>query len=133
MLVLALAASLVAPVIGRSTEALTTRAAVAGVSALLRQAREQAAVTRRPHEVRVGQAEGLLLLTASGASRPLATCRLPAGLRILSDTPGGLTVRFTPQGLATAASLRLLDRQRHLWRVTVDPLTGRVSARRDEG
>src|SRR5438093_3555274 len=49
--VLGLAVAVVTPAIGRGTDALRTRAEVAGFAATLRHAREQAISTQRPHRV----------------------------------------------------------------------------------
>src|SRR2546422_3729032 len=51
LLVVAVAVGLVAPTIGRSTEGMRARAEVAGFSATLRHAREQAITTRQAHTV----------------------------------------------------------------------------------
>ncbi len=53
LVVIAVAVGLVAPTIGRSTEALRIRAEVAGFSATFRHARERAITTRQPFTVAV--------------------------------------------------------------------------------
>ena len=53
LVVIAVAAGLVAPAIGRSTESLRVRAEVAGFSATFRHAREQAITTRQAFTVQV--------------------------------------------------------------------------------
>ncbi|MGH7398464.1 MAG: prepilin-type N-terminal cleavage/methylation domain-containing protein, partial [Candidatus Rokuibacteriota bacterium] len=62
LLVLALAAGLVAPSVGRSVDALRTRAAVAGVASFLRAARTQAITREVRCEVRVDRDTHALVL-----------------------------------------------------------------------
>ena len=131
MFIIALAAGIVAPSIGRSTDALRVRAEVATFSAVLRQAREQAITTRKAHRVVVDPAEHQVrVLVGDDVKRTRA---FPA--RWTVDAPGatgtGLAVRFEPQGTSSGGEYRILVDEA-TWRVTIDPFTGRVKTARDE-
>lgn len=126
--IIALAAGLVAPTIARSTDSLRLRAEVAGFSALLRHAREQAITTRRAHRVVVDPADHQVRVLVGDEVR--RTRAIPARWRI--DVPGraSLAVRFEPHGASTGGDYRILADD-VTWRVTVDPLTGRVRTARE--
>jgi general secretion pathway protein H len=128
LFIIALAAGLAAPSIGRSTDALRARAEVASFSAVLRHAREQAITTRTPHRVVVEPAEHQVRVFVGDDVR--RTRAIPARWTI--DTPAaGLTVRFEPQGTSSGGEYRIVADQ-VTWRVTIDPFTGRVKTARDE-
>ena len=125
--VLAVALAVVGPSIGRTTETIRARAEVARFSALLRHTREQAITGRRPHALVVDPAAHRVNIVVDEEvreSRPL-----PEHLGIEAEPPGSLTVRFEPQGTSNGGIFRVtsggLD-----YRVTVDPLTGRVRIER---
>ena len=132
LFILGLAAAVVVPSVGRGTEALRARAEVAGFSAFLRYAREQAVTRREIQEVRVDPQAHLVVLTATGNGKVRASRRLSETLRIEASPPAALTVRFLPQGLSSGATFRIEARGRRVFVVTVDPLTGRVAQRRGE-
>ena len=128
LFIIALAAGLAAPSIGRSTDALRARAEVASFSAVLRHAREQAITTRTPHRVVVEPAQHQVRVFVGDDVR--RTRPIPARWTI--DTPAaGLAVRFEPQGTSSGGEYRIVADQ-VTWRVTIDPFTGRVKTARDE-
>ena len=130
LLVLAVAVAVVVPGLGRGTEGLRARAEVAGFSAFLRHAREQAVTRGRTHEVRIDPEEHLMVLALPGSDKVRASRKVAQGLRVFASTPTALTVRFLPQGLSSGGSFRLEAPGGRVYFVTVDALTGRVAHRR---
>lgn len=129
LFVVALALGLVAPAIGRGTDAVRTRAEVAEFSATLRHAREQAITTRQQHTVIVNPA-GRQLTVVAGEDEIRWTRALPARLTIHAARPEALTIRFEPQGMSSGGEFRLTSGAL-TYRVTVDAVTGRVRAQRE--
>ena len=129
LLVVAVAAGLVAPAIGRSTEAVRARAEVAGFSATLRRARELAITRRQQHTVVVDPVSRLQTVM-TGEDEVQWTHALSARLTIEAATPDGLTVRFEPQGTSSGGEFRVTSGA-VTYRVTVDAVTGRVRNRRE--
>lgn len=128
LLVLAIALGIVAPTIGRSVNAIRTRAEVARFAALARHAREQAITTRRPHSLQVDP-PGHRVLIVGGDDDVREARPLPADLAIEAEPPPALTVRFEPQGVSNGGAFRLASGAIR-YRVTIDPLTGRVRTER---
>jgi general secretion pathway protein H len=126
LLLLAVAAGLVAPAVGRSVDAVRLRAEIAGFAALIRHAREQAIASRRPHTVSIDEREHRLQVTAAEELR--RSRALPASWSVES-VPPHLALRFEPHGTSTGGEYRIVD-GRTAYRVTVDPLTGRVRSMR---
>ena len=129
LVVLADAVGLVAPTIGRSTETLRARAEVAGFSATFRHAREQAITTREPYTVAVNPTNRLVIVT-TGEDEVRWTRTLSSRVDIRAETPGSLAVRFEPQGTSSGGEYRLSS-DKITYRVTVDPVTGRVRNQRE--
>ena len=129
LVVLAVAVGLVAPTIGRSTETLRARAEVAGFSATFRHAREQAITTREPYTVAVNPTNRLVIVT-TGEDEVRWTRTLSSRVDIRAETPGSLAVRFEPQGTSSGGEYRLSS-DTITYRVTVDPVTGRVRNQRE--
>jgi prepilin-type N-terminal cleavage/methylation domain-containing protein len=129
LLVVAMAGALVAPAIGRSTEAVRTRAEVSGFSATFRRAREQAITTQQPFTVVVNPSSRLQTVT-TGEDEVRWTRTFSARLKIEAETPSALTVRFEPQGNSSGGEFRLTAGA-VAYRVTVDAVTGRVKNRRE--
>jgi len=129
LVVLAVAAGLVAPTIGRSTETLRARAEVAGFSATFRHAREQAITTRQQFTVAINPTNRLLIVT-TGEDEVRWTRALSSRVDIRAETPGSLAVRFEPQGTSSGAEYRLSS-GKVAYRVSVDPVTGRVRSQRE--
>ena len=128
LFVIALAAGLAAPAIGRSTDGLRLRAEIPGFSGLLRHAREQAITTRRPHRVVVEPGEHQVRVLVGDEVRRTRT--LPARWTI--TTPDGVSpiVRFDPQGTSSGGEYRIVADD-VAWRVTIAAFTGRVSTVRE--
>ena len=125
---LSLATGLVLPAIGRGIEGLELRAQVARFSAFLRYGREQAITKRRAHEVRVDPEELQLTLVAVGSETPMARRALSPRIRISSPDPQApRIITFSPQGFSSGASFRLETPGGRAYRVTLDPVTGRVT------
>jgi len=129
LVVLAVAVGLVAPTIGRSTETLRARAEVAGFSATFRHAREQAITTREPYTVAVNPTNRLVIVT-TGEDEVRWTRTLSSRVDIRAETLGSLAVRFEPQGTSSGGEYRLSS-DKITYRVTVDPVTGRVRNQRE--
>jgi general secretion pathway protein H len=129
LVVIAVAAGLVAPAIGRSTESLRVRAEVAGFSATFRHAREQAITTRQTFTVQVNLTNRLLTVT-TGEDEVRWTRALSQRVELRADTPGSLAVRFEPQGTSSGGEFHLMS-GKIVYRVTVDAVTGRVRNQRE--
>jgi len=126
LFLLALAAGLVLPAAGRGIETVELRAQVARFSAFLRYGREQAVVRRLAHEVRVDAEAHRLTLIPAGSDGPKAERQLSSRIGISAEPPGA-AVTFSPEGFSSGASFRLRAPGGRAYRVTVDPITGRVS------
>ena len=125
--ILVLAAGLTAPSISRSTDALRMRAEVAGFSAVLRHAREQAITTRRAHRVVVEPAAHQIRVYAGDELR--RTRVIPPNWTV--DAPeASLAVRFEPHGTSTGGRYRIVA-DSAVWRVSIDAFTGRVRTIRE--
>jgi prepilin-type N-terminal cleavage/methylation domain-containing protein len=129
LVVLTVAVGLVAPTIGRSTETLRTRAEVAGFSATFRHAREQAITTRQPYTVAVNPTTRLLTVT-TGDDEVRWTRTLSSRIEIRAETPTALTVHFEPQGTSSGGEFHVSS-GKISYRVTIDPVTGRVRNQRE--
>jgi type II secretion system protein H len=128
--VIALVVGLAVPTIGRSTEGIRARAEVAGFSAMLRHARERAIVSRTPQAVVIDVAAHRITRLAGGPGGEVRETRaLPERLRVEATPPPALTVRFEPQGGSSGGDFRLTSGA-VTYRVTIDPLTGRVRSAR---
>jgi general secretion pathway protein H len=128
--VIALVVGLAVPTIGRSTEAIRTRAEVAGFSALLRSARERAIVSQKPQAVVVDVVAHRISLRAGGPEGEVRETRtLSERLTVEATPPPALIVRFEPQGGSSGGDFRLTSGA-VTYRVTVDALSGRVRSSR---
>jgi type II secretion system protein H len=135
MLVVALAAAVVAPSMGRSLESLRLRSEVAGVTSFLRAARERAITRRDIVEVMVDE-EGHALVLRPGDGRPRVdepgAVRRLTTMRIEADPPSAPALTFLAHGASTGGRFRLEAPGPVVYTVTVEPFTGRVTARRSE-
>jgi general secretion pathway protein H len=134
LFVLALAAAVVAPPMGRGLEAVRLRAEVAGVASFLRAARERAITRRDALEVAVdADGRALVLRTrdggASGSVGVRAIRRLAPTLRVAADPPSAPAPAFLAHGASTGGAFRL-EAPGAVYTVTVEPFTGRVTTRR---
>jgi type II secretion system protein H len=128
LFVVALAVGIVVPVVGRGTETLRGRSEIARFSAMLRHARDQAITTRQGHAVVIDPAAHRATIVA-GQDEVRQTRSLPPELGVEANPPQALTVRFEPNGVSSGGEFRLTT-GRTRYRVTVEPLTGRVRAER---
>lgn len=128
LVVLAVAIGVVVPTIGRSTETLRGRSEVARFSAMLRHARDQAITTRRNYAVVIDPATRRATIVA-GQDEVQQTRSLSPDLQIEANPPTALAVRFEPNGVSSGGEFRLTTGTTR-YRVTVDPLTGRVRSER---
>jgi len=129
LFLIALALSLVAPALGRTSDTVRARAEVAGFSAVLRHAREQAITTRQAHTVVVDAAAHRLTIT-TGDDEVRRTRALPTRLVVEAVSRDALAVRFEPHGASSGGEFRLTSGG-VTYRVTVDPVTGRVRNTRE--
>jgi general secretion pathway protein H len=124
LFVIAVAAAVAGPMIGRTTEGMRVRTEVAGFSATLRHAREQAVSTQRPHRVEIDPAGHRMTVVADEddvrLSRPLSPT-----LAVEATPPLALTIRFETHGVSSGGDFRLSNGAM-VYLVSVDPLTGRV-------
>jgi general secretion pathway protein H len=126
LFIVVLTIGLAAPVIGRSSETIRARADVAGFSAVLRHARERAITSRRAHAVVIDPAARTMTVLVGGADGEVKQTRtLPERLTVSATPPPALTVRFEPEGTSSGGDYRLRAGD-VVYRVTVDPITGRV-------
>ena len=130
LLVLALAAGVAAPAIGRGLDAIQLRAEVAGVASFLRAARERAITQRHALDVRIDEAGRTLTLNAG--DEDVRAVRHLSVLHIEADPRAARTVTFFAYGLSTGGRFRLEAPGPVVYLVTVSPLTGRVSTRRGD-
>ena len=129
LFVLGVVAALAVPTIGRSLDTIRARADVAGFSAVMRHAREQAITSQRPHAVVVEPAERRLVILAD--EKEVRSSRtLSARLSIQAEPPAALTVRFEPHGVSSGGEFHLRSGGVG-YRVAIDGLTGRVRAERE--
>jgi general secretion pathway protein H len=132
--VLALAAAVVAPAVGRGLDAIRLRAEAAGVASFLRAARERAIAQHRTLEVGVADAGRALVLTASrpdpGREDERLVRRLSPLVRLAAEPAPARAVVFFAHGLSSGGRLVLERAGAAVYEVRVDPLTGRVSTRR---
>jgi general secretion pathway protein H len=129
---LALAAALVAPAVGRTAEDVIARAEVASVAAFLRGAREQAVTRQQTLEVSLDRdAHSLLLRRAArdGQEAP-ATRRAFSALLRVDGTATPAAITFQPQGMSSGARLLVETAGPRVYVVMVDALTGRVTTQR---
>jgi hypothetical protein len=129
LVILSLALAVVGPAVGRSTEVLRVRSEVARFSAVLRHARERAVTTREPHIVRLEAADHRLTIQR-GESGTRESRALSPDLDVAPSPPEARSVRFEPHGVSTGGEFHLRSGAVR-FRVTVDPLTGRVRAIRE--
>jgi general secretion pathway protein H len=130
--ILAVAAAVVAPSVGRTADGVRARAEVGAVAAFLRSAREQAVARRQALEVRADAATHALVVRPVGAEGEAAVQARRAVsplLRIAADPPPA-RVTFFPHGMSSGARFVIAAPGPRAYVITVDALTGRVSTGR---
>lgn len=130
--ILGLAAGLVLPSVGRVTDSIRARSEVAAVSAFLRHARELAIRGRETHAVRLDLQAQALLLTGRDPKVVKASREIRPPSRIDLALPGAGVITFMPAGRSSGGAFLVEAPGRRVYRVSVDPLSGRVTNRREE-
>ena len=130
LFVIALSVGIVAPIVGRSADTMRGRADVARFSAMLRHARDQAITTRRGHAF-VVDPPGHRAMIVAAPDEVRQTRNLSAGLRVDANPPEALSVRFDANGVSSGGDFRLTSGEMR-FRVSIDPLTGRVRVERQD-
>jgi general secretion pathway protein H len=128
LLVLALASAFVAPAIGRGLDTLRARAEISGFAGYLRAAREQAVTRGELQEVRVDPESRTLAIWVEGSQTARSSRSFSYLVSIEPDPPNATTVTFSPQGLSSGGTFRIVAPGDRRYVVTVDAFTGRVSA-----
>jgi len=131
LIVLAVAAAIVVPSIGRSVDSVRARAEVSGFAAYLRAAREQAITRGEAQSVRLDPEKRLLVITAEGSDGVRSSRSFSFLTRIEADPPEALSLTFAPLGFSNGARYHIVAPGDRRFLITVDPLTGRVSSRFD--
>jgi general secretion pathway protein H len=130
--ILAVAAAVVAPAVGRTADDVRVRAELAGLAAFLRTAREQAVARQQAIEVTLDPEARVLLLRRSGREGETgvqASLAVSALLRVEAD-PAMPRLTFLPHGMSSGARFLIEAPGSRAYVITVDPLTGRVTTRR---
>jgi Tfp pilus assembly protein FimT len=130
--ILAAAAALAVPAVGRAADEVRARAEVTSVAAFLRSAREQAVTLRQTLEVVVDRdAHGLLLRRPARDGQPAAPTRraFSALLRVEGDVRAA-GVTFLPHGMSSGARFAVEAAGPRAYIITVDALTGRITTQR---
>lgn len=128
LFVVALATAVTLPVVGRTSDAVRMRTEVAGFSATLRHAREQAVATQRPFRVEVNPIDHRMTVIADETDVRLTRSLAPQ-LTVQAVSGPSLTVSFEPHGVSSGGDFRLSSGN-FVYFVNVDPLTGRVRINR---
>jgi type IV fimbrial biogenesis protein FimT len=132
LLVLALAAAVVVPSVGRSVESVRARAEISGFAAYLRAAREQAIARGEAQLVRLDPDTRTLAITAADSAAVRSTRTFTYLLRIQPEPPEALDVMFAPLGFSNGATYHILAPGNRHYVIVVEPFTGRVSTHAGE-
>ena len=130
--VLAIAAAVVVPAVGRTVDRVRARAEVGAVAAFLRAAREQAVTRQQALEVLIDNDTHALVLRRAGRegdSAVLTSRAVSPLLRIEADPPPP-RVTFLPHGMSSGARFAVAAPGSRAYVIAVDALTGRVSTER---
>src|SRR5207247_9521482 len=110
---------------GLSAYAGRSGAAVAGVSAFRRHARDRASASRVSHTVVIDPTHRTMTVLAGPEAEVRETRPLPERMTVEATPQAAFSVRFEPQGMSSGAEYRVKAGD-VVYRVTVDPVTGRV-------
>jgi general secretion pathway protein H len=128
--ILAVVVALVTPSIGRGTEAVRTRAEVAGFAAMLRHARERAIVSGKPQAIVVDPTNQRISRRSGGPDGDIRESRpIPEHMTVEATPPPALVVQFDARGSSSGGDFRVRSGN-ITYRVTIDALTGRVRSSR---
>jgi len=133
--VLAVAAAVVAPAVGRTVDGVKARAEVAGVATFLRFAREQAVTRQQPYEVIVDpeiRALWLRRVSPEPVGNVQASRHLSALLQIVAEPASARRVVFLAQGSSSGGRVRIVAPGPRVYVITIDALTGRVTTQRGD-
>jgi prepilin-type N-terminal cleavage/methylation domain-containing protein len=131
MAVLVVASAVLAPAVGRTVDGVKVRTEVAGIASFLRWAREQAVTRGEPNEVALDlNARALVFRRTGGDPGARGETRRPLSPLLHVTAASAPRVTFMPQGRSSGASFRIEAVGPRVYLITVDPLTGRVAARR---
>jgi general secretion pathway protein H len=131
MAVLVVASAVLAPAVGRTVDGVKVRTEVAGIASFLRWAREQAVTRGEPNEVALDlNARALVFRRTGGDPGAGGETRRPLSPLLHVTAASAPRVTFMPQGRSSGASFRIEAVGPRVYLITVDPLTGRVAARR---
>jgi general secretion pathway protein H len=130
--VLAVAAAVVAPGVGRTAESVRARAEVGAVAGFLRSAREEAVARQHALEVVVDREAHALVARRAGhdGDRVVHARRALSPLVRIAADPGSARVIFQPHGASSGGRLAIEAAGARAYVITVDALTGRVSTQR---
>jgi general secretion pathway protein H len=130
--VLALAAAVVTPAVGRGADSLKARAEVAGFAATLRHARERAITSQRSYRVAIDPEAHKVVIEGLQASEDDKEVRETRTLssRLVLEATRGTEVTFDARGMATGGHFKVTAGG-IVYHVTVDRLTGRVRTTRE--
>jgi general secretion pathway protein H len=132
LLVLAIAAAVVTPAVGRTVDGVRARAEVGAVAAFLRSAREQAVTRRQALEVVVERDAHALVVRRAGLEGEAGVLGSRAVSPRLRIEAAALSPRVTffPHGMSSGARFAIAAPGSRAYVIAVDALTGRVSTRR---
>ncbi len=131
--ILAVAAAVVAPAVGRTADDVRVRAELAGLAAFLRTAREQAVTRQQTLEVTL---DPEARAPAAPARRPRRRGRRAGQPRRLvrscasAADPALPAAHLSPHGMSSGARFTIEAPGPRAYVITVDPLTGRVTTQR---
>jgi general secretion pathway protein H len=130
--VLAVAAAIVLPSIGRGTEWVRLRSEAGKVATLLRHARLLAVTQRRPVRVVLDRASNAVTLEAEGTAEPARELVMPAGLR-LSVVAGAESLSFSPRGITRETRWAVEGAGQRRLVIEVEGISGRVTVGQGRG
>jgi len=130
--VLAIAAAVVTPAVGRTADGVRARAEVGAVAAFLRSAREQAVTRRQALEVVVERDAHALVVRRAGREGEAGVLgsRAVSPLLRIDAAPLPPRVTFFPHGMSSGARFAIAAPGSRAYVIAVDALTGRVSTLR---
>ncbi len=130
--ILAIAAAVVAPGVGRTADGVRARAEVGAIAAFLRSAREQAVSRHQALEVQVDGESHTLVMRRAGQAGEFGVRATRAVSPLLRIAARALPphVTFLPHGMSTGARFAIATPGPRTYVITVDALTGRVSTDR---
>ena len=133
--VLAVAAAVVAPAVGRTADSVKARTEVTGVATFLRLAREQAVTRQQPYEVIVDpetRALWLRRVSPESVGSIQASRLLSAMLQIVAEPASARRVVFLAQGSSSGGRVRIVAPGPRVYVIIIDALTGRVTTQRGD-